>query len=102
MKRIINVIKKLLASYTPHITIWTVTIYDRKTYVTIERLLFLRYSSAEKAFNKYNELIDEDAKKYALDNCSIILGGEPLWFYYNKLTDEVYTYEYFEEKYNKN
>ena len=78
MKRAINAIKKYLASHTPYITIWTV-VQDCKTNVEIERLMFLHYTSARKAFDELNDQANKDAKKYALDGCNIILGGEPLF-----------------------
>lgn len=62
MKQLICAVKNFLINHTPYITIWTVTVQDRKTYVEIERLMFLRYSSAKKVFDELCELSDEDAK----------------------------------------
>ena len=84
IKRLIHVIKNILSNHIPYITIWTVVVKDSKTYAEIERLMFLRYKSANKAFNELCELADKDAEKYELHGCDIIMGGEPLWLYYIK------------------
>lgn len=89
MRRLIRVIKNILSNHIPYITVWTVVVKDSKTYAEIERLIFLRYKSANKVFNELRELANKDAEKYGLDDCDIIMGGEPLWLYYIKCTNEI-------------